>query len=193
MFNRCRPTLVFGFTLGVGLSHGASAQVAQRWSADAGVGAAAVNGGGFFNTGRAAARLSVADRMLQRGRFAMYAEAGYEWLGEFGLLGGNADLVCVVDRAGGGCRPPYPYVTGPSASIGMAYRPFARAETRVGVGGAGYSVDGTRVGAAVGQLDAAVFPAAHLGLILGARLAVIPQYRHERLSMVPVLVGVRVQ
>jgi len=37
------------------------------------------------------------------------------------------------------------------------------------------------------------FPATHLGLILSARLAVIPQYRHERLTVVPVLLGVRVR
>jgi len=34
---------------------------------------------------------------------------------------------------------------------------------------------------------------AKLGLILSARLAVIPQYRHERLTVVPVLLGVRVR
>jgi hypothetical protein len=122
-----------------------------------------------------------------------YVEVAYDWLGRFGLLGANSDLVCVVDRPGGGCEPPYPDVTGPSVSIGLLYAPITRVETRLGVGGAAYSIDGTRVGAAVGQLDAAVFPTVHLGLILGARFAVIPRYRQDRLTMIPVFVGLRVQ
>jgi hypothetical protein len=193
MVSWCRLTLVLGFTLGVGSPRYASAQAAHRGSSDVTLGGAIVEGGEFFNNGKAAAHLSLADRVLQRGRFAMYAEAAYDWLGRFGLLGANPDLVCVGVPPGGGCAPPYPDVTGPSASIGLQYAPFTRVETRIGLGGAAYSVDGTRVGAAVGQLDAAVFPAAHLGLILGARFAVIPRYRHERLTLVPVLFGLRVR
>jgi hypothetical protein len=49
------------------------------------------------------------------------------------------------------------------------------------------------VGAAIGQLDVAAFPAAHLGLILSGRFVAIPRYRHDRLTMVPVLVGLRVR
>jgi len=188
-----RLTLVLGFTLEVGSPYRASAQAEHRWNSDVSIGGAIVEGGKFFNNGKAAARFSVADRVLRRGRFAAYVEATYDWLGRFGVLGGNPDLVCVVDRPGGGCEPSYPDVTGPSASIGLLYTPVARVETRVGVGGAAYSVDGTRVGAAVGQLDAAVFPAAHLGLILGARFAVVPRYRHDRLTMIPVLLGLRVR
>lgn len=192
MFSWCRLTLVLGF-IGVGSPHSASAQVAHRWSFDATVGGATVKGREFFNNGRAAAHLSVADRVLQRGRLATYAEAGYDWFGRFGLLGSNPDLVCVVDSPSGGCKPPYPDVAGPSASVGLLYAPLTRVETRVGVGGAAYSVDGTRVGAVIGQLDAAVFPAARLGLVLGARFVVIPRYRHDRLTLVPVLVGLRVR
>jgi hypothetical protein len=193
MFSWYRLKFVLGLTLAVGTSHDASAQVAHRWSADATAGGAIVDGGEFFNNGKAAAHLSLAGRVLQRGRFAMYAEAGYDWLGRFGLLGANPDLTCVLNRPGDGCAPPYPDATGPSASIGLVYVPFTRVETRIGLGGAAYSVEGTRVGAALGQLDAAVFPAAHLGLIIGTRFAVVPRYRHDRLTMVPVLLGLRVR
>ena len=192
MVSRRRSTLVLAFMLGLGSSRHASAQVEYRWRADAAVGGATVKGGEFFNNGKAVAHLSIADRLLQRGRFAVYAEAGYDWLGRFGLLGADPDLTC-VGAPGGGCEPPFPDAGGPSASIGLVYAPFPPVETRVGVGGAAYSVDGTRVGAAVGQLDAAVFPAAHIGLMLGARFAVIPRYRHDRLTMVPVLLGLRVR
>jgi hypothetical protein len=193
MVNSCRLTLVVGLTLGVGSLHDARAQSAHQWSSDVAVGAATVKGGEFFNNGKAAARLSVADVLLRRQRFATYAEVGYDWLGRFGLLGANPDLVCVGVSPGGGCAPSYPDVAGPSASIGLRYALSPRFETRVGVGGAAYSVDGTRVGAALGQFDAALFPAAHLGLVLGARFAVIPRYRHDRLTMFPVLLGLRVR
>lgn len=165
MFRWCRLTLVLGFTLAVSSPHSASAQVAHRWSSDVAVGGAIVYGGAFFNNGRAAAHLSVGDRLLQRGRFAAYAEVGYDWFGQFGLLGADPDLTCVgiTPRR---CAPPYPGVAGPSASVGLLYAPVPRVETRVGLGGAAYSVDGTRVGAAIGHLDAAVFSAAKLGLVL---------------------------
>lgn len=168
-------------------------QVSSRWSADATVGAATAHGGDFFSVGRAAAHFSVSGRVLQRGRFAAYAEAGYDWYGQYGIVGSDPDGTCIVDRPGAGCEPPFPDVAGPSASIGLLYAPARRVETRLGVGGAACSVDGTRVGAAIGQADAAFFPAAHLGLILGARFVAIPRYRHDRLTMVPVLFGLRVR
>ena len=190
----CRLTLVLVFTFSVGSSSRARAQADYRWSTDGAVGVATVNSGQFLNEiGKAVAHFAIADRVLQRGPFAAYAEAGYDWLGKFFLIGANSDLICIGDPPGGGCRPDFPDITGPSASIGLLYAPLTRLETRVGVGGAAYSVAGSRVGAAVGQLDVAVFPAAHLGVILGARFAVIPRYRHDRLTMVPVLLGLRVR
>jgi len=189
-----RLTLVLGCALEVGLPRYVSGQASHGWSADVTVGGATVNSSEFLNEiGKAAAHVAIADRVLQRGRFTAYAEAGYDWLGKFYMIGANSDLVCVVDRPSGGCRPDFPDVTGPSASIGLLWAPFTRVEIRVGVGGGAYSVDNTRVGAGIGQLDAGVFPGAHLGLILGARFAVIPRYRHDRLTMVPVLLGLRVR
>lgn len=192
-FSWCRLPLALGFALGIASSDSAGAQGTRTWSAEFTVGAATVQGEKFLNNGRAAARLSVADRLSQWGRVAAYAEAGYDWLGRFGLLGADPDLTCLLKVPGAGCAPPFPDVTGPSGSIGLLYTPTARVETRVGVGGAAYSVSGTRVGAAVGQLDAALLPAAHVGLVLGARYAVIPRYRHDRLTVVPVLVGLRLR
>ena len=186
MFNCCRLTFVLAFTLSVGSSSLASAQAEYRWSADGTVGAATVNSGEFLNdVGKAVAHLAVGDRVMQRGPFAAYAEVGYDWLGKFFLIGANSDLICVVDRPGGGCRPDFPNVSGPTVSMGLLYAPFPRVETRLGVGGAAYSVAGSRVGAAV--------PATNVGLILGARFAVIPGFRHDRLTMVPVLLGLRVR
>lgn len=61
----------------------------------------------------------------------------------------------------------------------------------MGIGGASDAVGGTRVGAIVGQVDVAVFPIAHLGLVLGARAIVIPSYRHDLLFAAPILIGPR--
>lgn len=185
--------LVVGVALGVAAPRHAAAQREYRWSGDATVGGAAVSSGEFLNNSRAAAHLALAGRVLGRGQFAMYAEAGYDWFGRFGLLGANPDLVCIKDSPGGGCRPSFPDVAGLSASIGLVYAPFAHLETRVGVGGAAYSLDGTRVGAALGQLDVAAFPVAHIGFVLSGRFAVIPNYRQDHLTMRPVLFGLRVR
>lgn len=123
MLSRRRLSLVLGFALSVGSPHYAGAQVA-RWSFDLAVGGASVDGGEYLNNGRAAARLSAANRLLQRGRFGVYAEVGYDWAGTFGLLGANPDLVCIVESESGRCEPPFPDVAGPSASIGLLYAPF---------------------------------------------------------------------
>ena len=118
---------------------------------------------------------------------------GYDWLGRFGLLGTNPDQQCVVESPGNGCRPLYPDVTGPSSSVVLVYAPTARIETRIGGGSGAYSVEGTRVGAVVGQVDAAVLPTSHVGVVVGVRALVIPRYQHDRLSAFPVLVGLRVR
>src|SRR5690349_21779201 len=128
MFRWSRVTLVFGF-IGAASPHGGCAQIAHRWSSDAVVGGAIVKGGDFFHNGRAAASLSVAGQLAQRGRFAAYAEASYDWFGEFGLLGSNPDVLCIVDRPGAGCEPRYPNVEGPSASLGVRFAPSTQVET----------------------------------------------------------------
>jgi hypothetical protein len=90
MVGCCRLTLVLAFTFGIGSPRYASAQGEHRWSADVTVGGASLNSAEYLNEiGKAAAHLAVADRVLQQGRFAAYAEAGYDWLGKFFLLGGN--------------------------------------------------------------------------------------------------------
>lgn len=192
MSRRSRIALALGLGLAGGSTHAAGAQAFYRWSADVTVGGAIVSGGDFFNNGRATAHVSVIDRMVKRGDLAVYLEAGYDWFGVFGLLGADPDRTCIVTSSGM-CEPPYPEVSGPSASIGLSFAPAKRVETRLGIGGAAYSVNGTAVGAEIGQLDATVVAAAHIGVVFGTRLAVIPRYRHDRLTLVPLLVGIRVQ
>jgi hypothetical protein len=188
MFSLSRFSRVLAVTLGIGFSHQSSAQSAHPWSADATIGGGIGRGGEFFNNDRPAAHLAVTDRLLQRGKVAVYAEAGYDWLD----LEVGGDAICVFNSRGG-CRPRYPEIAGPSISIGALVAPWSRVETRVGLGGAAYSVNDTRVGAVVCHLDAAAYPATHLGLIFGAGFVVVPRYRHDRLTMIPVLFGLRLR
>jgi hypothetical protein len=109
-----RLTLFLGLTLTIGSPRSVSGQATHRWSTDATFGAAVVEGTEFFDNGKAAAHLAIADRVLQGQRFATYLEAAYDWFGRFGLLGSNPDLVCIADRAGRGCKPDFPDVTGDS-------------------------------------------------------------------------------
>ena len=183
----CRSVLAAA-TLAGGCSRGVSAQITYPWSADGTIGIGAGKGGEYRNNDGGAARLALTERVVQRGQLAMYVEAGYDWFG----LGIGGDAVCVV-ASGGYCRPLYPSIAGPSASAGVLLTPLTRLEMRAGLGGAAYSVDGTRLGAVIGQLDVAGFPAEHIGWIVGARLAVVPRYRHDRLSMIPVLFGLRLR
>lgn len=183
-----RKSVLTATILAAGFTPGAGAQVPHRWNADGAIGVGTGKGGEYRDNDRGAARLAITGRVVQRGRLAVYAEAGYDWLGL--SIGGTR--VCVV-ASGGGCRPPYPDIAGPSASAGVLLAPTTRLELRAGLGGAAYAVDGTRLGAAIGQLDLAGFPAEHIGWIVGARLVEIPRYRHDRLTMVPVLLGLRVR
>jgi hypothetical protein len=129
-----RSTIVLAFALGIALTRDASAQVVHPWSFDGAVGVAGVNSHEFLNLGKAVAHLALADRLLQRGRFAAYAEASYDWLGKFWLIGENPDLDCALVTPGAGCAPSFPDVSGATASVGLLYAPFTRVATRVGVG-----------------------------------------------------------
>ena len=188
MVSRSQCALALAMMLEVGFAPRTRAQNPHHWSADATIGDGVGRGGEYFNNDRGAAHLGVAERMLQAKRLAVYVAAGYDWLG----LGVGGDAVCVISSRGG-CRPRYPDIRGPSVTTGVLVAPWTRVEARVGVGGAAYPVDDTRFGAAVGQFDAAVFPVDHLGVVLGARFTVVPRYRHDRLTMNPVLLGLRVR
>jgi hypothetical protein len=92
----------------------------------------------------------------------------------------------------GGCKDSYPEFFGPVATIGAIGRTANdRLEGRIGVGGAAYIADGTRVGAVVSHLDAALFPFTHIGVIAGGRWIAVPRYRGDRLSILPWMIGVR--
>ncbi len=93
----------------------------------------------------------------------------------------------------GGCLRPYPAFFGVSGVAGVIGTPSTEFEWRAAIGGGAYGAGGTRVGAVVTHVDVAGYPFAHLGLVAGVRAIVIPSYRHDRLWMIPWMLGVRIR
>jgi hypothetical protein len=71
--------------------------------------------------------------------------------------------------------------------------PSSASEWRAAIGGGAYSADRTKVGAVVTQADVAAFPFVHVGFFAGVRALVMPSFRHDRLWMIPWMIGVRVR
>lgn len=170
-------------------SRASAAQTRTSIAVDAALGGGFGKGGEFFDRQIAGARFGVGIRTLRSSHFGLFAEGSMDWLAW--SMGHYA--VCYRNPRGG-CLDPYPEFSGPTLVAGVvAARPDGRFEARAGLGGAAYgAAEGPRVGAAIGQLDAAAFPLRHVGLVLGARWIVIPRYRGDRLSVVPWMFGVRI-
>ena len=93
----------------------------------------------------------------------------------------------------GGCLRYYPRVVGVGALVGVIRQPWNTLEWRAALGGGAYAADGTLVGAILTQGDIGVFPFPRVGVFAGARGIVIPSYRHDRLWMIPWMIGVRLR
>jgi hypothetical protein len=168
--------------------HRVDAQNPTSYAADAALGGGIGKGGAFFPRDLIGAELGFSIRRWQSSQLGSFGEVSMDWFGV-----GPHDALCLVGP-GGRCLDAYPSVAGPAVVIGLiARRTDQRLEMRMGFGGAAYVVDGPRVGAAISQIDAAAFPAAHLGLVAGARWIVIPRYRGNRLSVLPWTLGIRVR
>jgi hypothetical protein len=166
--------------------HALLAQSGPSLSADATIGGGAGRGGEFFDRGIGGARLALSIRGAKVARVAPYTELAMDWL-SFGLGG---DAICAIGPRGN-CLPRFPALSGPEVTVGAVVRPGARLEVRGGVGGGAYQVANTRVGGVLGQVDAAVFPVQHVGVVVGGRAVIVPRYRGDRLWTLPWAVGLR--
>jgi len=168
-------------------AHRADAQRRTTVAAEATIGGGSGKGGEFKDRELINARVGIGVRHWRTPRLGTFAELSMDWLG----VGMGHHLVCVTNPRGG-CLGNYPELAGPTVVVGIVgRRSDGRFEMRAGVGGGAYAADGPRVGAAVTQLDAAVFPITRVGLIVGARWVVIPRYRGDRLSVLPWSIGLR--
>lgn len=155
---------------------------------DAAIGGADGGGGEFFDRGFAAARLAVSDVPITDSRLRFVFEGGYDW---FGFTAGH-DAVCRLSPRGG-CLQPFPTIGGLTASVGGMAELGSAVELRGLVGGGAYSIDGTRAGGVVGELDVAAFFTSHVGVVLGFRNVAIPRYQSDRLTIRAWMVGFRVR
>ena len=179
-------------TVAVALLAGlASTATAQRfsWNADDTVGSGTGRGGEFVDRGLEGGRVAASARFKGAGSVGAFSEVALDLLN----LQGGHKLSCIAGRTSA-CLPWYPEFSGPVAVIGAFAQPWSRTELRAGVGGGAYEPgNGPRVGAFVAQVDGAVFPIHHVGLVLGVRHILVPSYRHERLTITPWMVGLRVR
>jgi hypothetical protein len=163
-----------------------SAQFISSVAVDATTGAGTGRGGTYWDRDNGGVRLAVSLRHQMSPRIAAYGEVAMEWL----AIRMGHDALC-VPKPDGSCMPTYPEFSGPAATFGLVARPNERLEFRGAVGGGAYKADGTRVGGVVGQLDGAVFPFKHLGLLAGVHAVVVPRYRGDQLTTFPWMIGVR--
>jgi hypothetical protein len=163
------------------------AQAHTSLAAEAGLAGANGKGGEFYPRDVVDARVSLGVRRWQSTRLGVFADVSMDWFGV-----GPRDICAVGSN--GTCLDNYPPLQGPSAVFGIMARGMGqRVEMRAGLGGGAYSVNASRFGAAIGQLDAALFPLAHVGLVLDSRRIVVPNYRSGRLSVLLWGAGVRVR
>ena len=170
--------------------HPAMAQSSVSVAAEFAVGGAAWNGGDYVDRDVGGWRLGASIRVRRNASIAAYAELSREWLGRSEHL-----LYCKIAHDGG-CVPWFPALSGFSATGGIIARPAAAAEFRAGIGGGSYATDDrahpTTI-AALGQIDAGFFPLPHVGLVIGGRAIVLPSFRGDGLSILPVTLGVRIR
>jgi len=166
------------------------AQTRTSVALDAAVGSGRGKGGEFVDRQLVGARLGVSVRRWQTSRWGVFIEGSMDGLD---LTTGHK-LSCLLNSRGG-CVPWFPDFAGPTLVGGLAFaRADRRFELRTGLGGASYTAaDGPRIGAFVGQIDAAAFPVTHVGLVFGARWVAIPRYRGDRLGVLPWTLGLRIR
>jgi hypothetical protein len=134
------------------------------------------------------ARLAVGLRVVRPQSFGMFVEVAGD------ALDVAADhLTNCPPSPRGGCLHWYPAFVGVSGVVGVIGQPSSEWEWRTAIGGGAYGADGTKVGAVVSQADIAVFPFAYVGMFAGVRAIVMPSFRHDRLWMIPWMIGVRVR
>jgi len=164
------------------------AQSLRSLALDATLGGARGRGGEFYDRGIVGARIAMSMRGPQGAHIGPFVEVAMDWLS----VGTASDAVCYLSPRGG-CLQPYPAFAGPEITAGLVVGLRSHMELRGGIGGGAYVRDGPRVGGLLGQVDAAVFPFSHLGIVAGARAVVVPRYRGELLWTVPWAAGFRVR
>ena len=182
-----RPLRCIVFVVACGLalrSERSAAQGRTTMAVDATVGAGFGKGGEFYARSQQSARIAVSVRRSGPAHIGFFGEIAMD------AADGGEDLLVCYFSPRGGCLQRFPEFWGPTLTGGLIAQ-YDRFEARLGVGGGALSSNGTRVGAAVSQLDVTLFPVSHIGLIAGTRWIVVPRYRGDRVSILPWAIGLR--
>jgi hypothetical protein len=164
-----------------------AAQGRTTIAVDATLGAGFGKGGEFYNRAQQSGRIAVSVRRSRSTQVGLFGEVALD------AVLPSGDLLVCYQSPRGGCLQRFPDFWGPTLTGGLIAQRIDRFEARLGVGGGALSSGGSRVGAAVSQLDVAFFPLSHIGLITGTRWIVVPRYRGDRLSVLPWAIGLRLR
>ena len=185
---RMKKFLVILCALSRGLPPPASAQSVSPLAIQGTGGNVTGHGGDYRERVQPVVQLRASVRFLRRAHVA--GVVGVEWDSHpvFQAL----KLICVV-RADGSCIPQYPWLSGVNASLGVIAAPHARIELGAGIGPGSYADGRTRVGAIAAHLEGAAFPFQHVGLMIGVRRVVLPNYYGGSLSLSSTVYGLRLR
>ncbi|MEQ1689770.1 MAG: hypothetical protein ABMA00_00685 [Gemmatimonas sp.] len=181
-------SLLTGAIALVAIAASAGAQQRIRLTLDATVGAGFGKGGEYRSRSIGGARVAVSTRFQ--------SATGWNPFGELSLDGLSLGLIRGVGcqlNARGACVKPYPELIGATAVLGVATTLASRVDLRFGVGAGAYTADGTHAGAAIAQTDITAYAFDTVGLVAGVRWVVVPQYRGDRLTILPWMIGLRVR
>lgn len=162
-----------------------AAQGRTTVAVDATVGAGFGKGGEFYGRNQQSGRIAVSVRRSRLTQVGFFGEVALD------AVVPSGDLLVCYRSPRGGCLQRFPDFWGPTLTGGLIAQPIDRFEARLGVGAGAFSAGGTRVGAAMSQLDMAFFPVSHIGVIAGTRWIVVPRYRGDKLSVLPWAIGLR--
>lgn len=186
-FRRCLSFLLVG---GLVLTpHRADGQSRTSLAFDATLARAKGSGGEFSNRELMGGRIALSVSRSRATNLAFFGELSMDVLYE----GMGTAAICRPSSRGG-CLGDFPELSGPAAVIGVSTESSDQVmQLRLGFGGGAYAKEKTRVGALVSQMDGAIFPTSHLGMVLGARWVAVPRFRSDRLSLLQWSFGVRIR
>jgi hypothetical protein len=185
--HRCRSTHPLIVVLLASLPLAAWAQTPSPYSAAITWSAGEGKGGSYYERDMFGIRVGVSARHWLSAKVGVVAEVAGETLS----MNGSIVDICYPNPAGG-CGERYPHSSGGTGTVGLILAPSSNLEMRVSAGGGVYT-KGSRAAALVGDADVVAFAGSHVGIVVGMRGILLPDYRGDRLSEVPFTFRLRVR
>ena len=183
----CRSTYLLAVIVLASLSLEVWAQTPSPYSAAITWTAGDGKGGDYYERSMFGIRMGVSARHWLSANVGVVAELAGETLS----MNGSHTDICILNSTGG-CKDRYPHFSGGTGTVGLIVAPSSEVEMRVSAGGGVYT-KGSRAAALVGDADVVAFVGSHVGIVVGMRGILLPDYRGDRLWEVPFTIGVRVR